>query len=186
MDSELGTLQLVESRKITNDVMSRTNTIEEPVGERRDSLFDEPSQKQRSSNDGSCRVAQDDEKIHFSGASSLCCPWVVEQCLQVLCLTARKGFSESCNFSLRIPIATITRKYALTIEVNFASYYQSWRHVDFGLGWRNIIPHDSSIIKWCLDGNLDQVKDIILRREVGPDDVTPDFRPLLWVRRTNP
>ena len=154
------------------------------MGGRRDSLFDEPSHKQRSSNDESCRVAQEDEKIHFSGASSLGFPWVVEQCLQVLRLSARKGFAESCNLSLQIPITTITRKYALTVEVNFTSYSQRWRHVDFGLGWRNIIPHDASIIKWCLDGNLDEVKKIFLRREVGPDDVTPDFRPLLWVCQT--
>lgn len=51
-----------------------------------------------------------------------------------------------------------------------------------GLATGNTIPMSSDIVKACESQNFATVRDLLLQHKFGPNDLTEDYRPLLWVR----
>ena len=50
------------------------------------------------------------------------------------------------------------------------------------MAMRRIIPASSDIVKACESQDLVKVRDLLLQHKAGPNDMTEDYRPLLWVR----
>jgi len=77
---------------------------------------------------------------------------------------------------------TVMGKSTFTVDMAVRqSYPFRLPDVTCRLAIRKIIPMSSDIVKACESKDLATVKDLLLRHRYGPNDMTEDFRPLLWV-----
>lgn len=98
-------------------------------------------------------------------------------------LTACKGryFNRyGATFIAVFPL--IVGNSALRLDIEFRCYYYNlFPDISCRLRPKNIVKESSEIIRACKNGNAKLVNDLLLRREAGPNDMTADFNPLLWV-----
>jgi hypothetical protein len=108
--------------------------------------------------------------------------WWIKYGVQLALTSVERTFFTSNALAIKIPILTVMGKSTFTIDLAARRYVLRLPNISCRLAIRNIIPMSSDIVKACKSQDLSAVKDLLLRRRYGPNDVTEDQRPLLWVR----
>ena len=83
--------------------------------------------------------------------------------------------------AVKIPIPSVVGKSALIVDLSVRSCALGLPDISCRLLARNIIPMSAEIVKACETQDLATVKYLLQRRRYGPNDITEDFRPILWV-----
>lgn len=81
-----------------------------------------------------------------------------------------------------MPVPTVMGRSTFTLDLAARSYIPRFPDISFRMAMRRFIPMSSDIVKACESQDLVTVGDLLLRHKAGPNDLTEDFRPLLWVR----
>ena len=108
--------------------------------------------------------------------------WCIKYGIQLALTAVEKTFFTSYALNIKIPIPTAIGKFTFTAGLAVQSYGLHLPDISYSLSIKNIIPTSSDIVKACENQDLPTVKDLLLRHKYGPNDVTEDYRPLLWVR----
>lgn len=109
--------------------------------------------------------------------------WWIKYGVQLALTTTEKTFFTSNALAIKLPIPTVIGKSTFTADLSVRSYnVPCLPDMSCRLAIRKIIPMSSDIVKACESQDLGTVKDLVLCRRHGPNDMTEDYRPLLWVR----
>jgi len=108
--------------------------------------------------------------------------WWIKYGVQLALAKAEKTFFTPYNLALKMPIPTITGKSTITIDLVVRNYLLRPPDISCRMAMRRIIPASSDIVKACESQDLVKVRDLLLQHKAGPNDMTEDYRPLLWVR----
>ena len=110
--------------------------------------------------------------------------WWIKYGVQVALTTAEKAVFTACNLAIKVPVPTVMGKSTFTFDLAARSYVLRCPDMSFRMAMRRFIPMSSDIVKACESQDLVTVRDLLLRHKAGPNDLTEDYRPLLWVRFT--
>jgi hypothetical protein len=107
--------------------------------------------------------------------------WWIKYGVQLALTTAEKTFFTSNVLVIKIPFPTVIGKSTFTADLAVRSYDLRSPNISCRLAIRNRIPMSSDIVRACENQDLATVRDLLLQHKFGPNDMTEDFRPLLWV-----
>ena len=86
---------------------------------------------------------------------------------------------------VQLPLPTLFGRKFVKADLAFslgAPWYEHIRILGGNIRINNVIPKDSAAVQACLNGNITLLQDLFKTKKVSPNDITPDSRPLLWVR----
>jgi hypothetical protein len=107
--------------------------------------------------------------------------WWIKYGVQLALTTAEKTFFTSNGLAIKIPFPTVIGKSTFTADLAVRSYDLCSLNISCRLAIRNRIPMSSDVVKACENQDSATVRDLLLQHKFGPNDMTEDFRPLLWV-----
>lgn len=105
--------------------------------------------------------------------------------VQLALTSVEKTYFTSNALAIKMPIPIVVMGSTFMVDLTVRNYVlglPDMSSLSCRLAIRNLIPESSEIVKACESQDLATVKDLLLRHRHGPNDMTKDFRPLLWVR----
>jgi hypothetical protein len=101
--------------------------------------------------------------------------------VQLALTTVERTFFTSMTLAIKIPVPTVTGKSTFIADLAVRP-----PNITCHLAIRKRIPMSSDIVKACESQDLATVRHLLLRHKFGPNDMTEDCRPLLWVSPLQP
>lgn len=104
--------------------------------------------------------------------------------------TAENNFQTAYELHARVPIISYRGRMAFITNFSIrrlSTFLPNITLLGGGLNFVNIVPMDSEIVLACQSGDLLAVRDLFLRKEAAPNDMTIDEhdRSLLYVRKVH-
>lgn len=102
--------------------------------------------------------------------------------IDVVVASAYNSNMSACRIFFKVPLPGFFARQTLWLDLSLASFH-SWSFaIERAIcGVSNIIPSDSEVVEACRRGDLSCVQKLFNSKRAGPNDYTPDGRPILRV-----